>query len=268
MRIAMNDQRAGLLAAVCLLGMTIAPGAIAQGNPNPDATALRVGLSTRYPPIAFQKDGELAGLEVDLARGVSTEIGKPITFEVMEFDELIPALEAGKIDVIMSGMSVTQKRSQRVAFVEPYMRVGQMALIRAGDFSRFVDKGALNVSDAKVGFVQGTTGARYVAAALPSASKVAVGTSEEGVKALRTKSVDVFIHDAPTVWRVSLDPKETELLALYEPLTEEYLAWAVRKDDTNLKGALDAVVKRWKDNRNMDSTVNRWIPIRVEIKPQ
>ncbi len=264
MRMTSRSERTGLFIALCLLGSAAAPWATAQENA--DATPLRVGLSTRYPPVAFQKDGQLGGLEVDLARSVGADLGKPIKFEVMEFDDLIPALQAGKIDVIMSGMSVTKKRSQSVAFVEPYMRVGQMALVRADDFSRFVDPGSLNASGAKIAFVEGTTGAAYVAASLPKATKVAVDSSDAGVKALRTSSADVFIHDAPTIWRVSLDPKERELLALYEPLTEEYLAWGVAKDDTNLKGALDGFVKRWKDDGRMDSTVNRWIPVRVEIK--
>ncbi|MDG2308773.1 MAG: transporter substrate-binding domain-containing protein [Candidatus Binatia bacterium] len=266
MRKTMSGKRAGLLVALCLLGMTIAPWAEAQENP--DATPLRVGLSTSYPPVAFEKDGQLGGLEVDLARAVGAEIGKPIEFKTMEFKELIPALQAKKIDVIMSGMSVTEERAKSVDFVQPYMRVGQMALVSSEEFSRFADPGRLNASGAKIGFVQGTTGGRYVAASLPKATKVAVESADKGVAALRDGSIDLFIHDAPTIWRVSLDPKERELLALYEPLTEEYLAWGVRKDDPNLKGALDGFVTRWKENGQMDSTVNKWIPVRVEVKAQ
>ncbi len=229
-------------------------------------SALRVGLSTRYPPVAFTKDGELAGLEVDLARAAGEHIGKPIHFEVLEFDELIPALRSKKIDVIMSGMSVTEQRKEKVAFTEPYLRVGQMALVRADDFSRFVAPDGLNQSGVRVGFVGGTTSARYVAASLPRVTRVPVAGADEGVEALREGAIDALIHDAPTIWRVSLDPNERELLALYEPLTEEYLAWGVRKDDPNLKGALDAFINQWKGDGRMDAVVNRWIPVRVEIK--
>jgi len=260
-----------LALGLCVLGLAIASfstATLAIAQEDSDASPLRVGVSTRYPPVAFQKDGQLDGLEVDLARAVGEGIGKPIKFEVMEFDDLIPALQAGKIDVIMSGMSVTAAREQKVAFAEPYMRVGQMALIRADDFSKFVDPDGLNASGTKVGFVEGTTGARYVAASLPKPTKVAFEGADEGVAALRAGSIDVLIHDAPTIWRVSLDPKERELLALYEPRTEEYLAWGVAKNNTNLKAALDGFVRQWKDDGRMDAAVNRWIPVRVEIKPQ
>jgi len=266
MRRRTNGKRTGLLLALYLLFAWIAPAAGAQESP--DAPPLRVGLSTRYPPVAFEKDGRLDGLEVHLARDVASELKRPVTFQVFEFGELIPALRAGKIDVIMSGMSITPKRAEKVAFIDPYMRVGQMALVRADDFSRFADPGSLNASGARIAFVEGTTGARYVAASLPKATKVAVGGADEGVEALRTGSADAFVHDAPTIWRVSLDPKERELLALYEPLTEEYLAWAVRRDDPQLKAALDGFVERWKADGRMDAAVNRWIPVRVEVKPR
>lgn len=250
----------------CLLGSTIASEAIAQNDP--DTPPLRVGLSTRYRPIAFSESEQLAGLEVDFAHAVGNEIKKPVEFKVMEFDALIPALKANEIDVIMSGMSITKTRSGQIDFAEPYMRVGQMALVRADDFSKFAAPGSLNSSGTKVGFVEGTTGARYVAASLTKPTKVAVPGADEGVAALRDGSIDVLIHDAPTIWRVSLDPKERQLLALYEPLTEEYLAWGVRKDDTSLKAVLDAFVKRWKDEGRLDAATNRWLPIRVEITPK
>lgn len=256
--------RGGLLAVLLVTAVGVPD--LAKAGENLDATPLRVGISTRYPPVAFRRDGQLAGLEVDLARGVGEELGKPVRFEVLAFDDLIPALEAGKIDVIMSGMSITAARARRVAFVEPYLRVGQMALVRADDFSRFVEPGSLDSAGVRIGFVEGTTGAHYVAASTKKATKVPVKGAEEGVAALRAGRIDVLIHDAPTIWRISLDPKEREILALYEPLTEEYLAWAVRKDDENLKQALDGVVKRWKETGRLDAAVKRWIPVRVEIE--
>lgn len=267
MRVTTSNKRSCFLLLGCLAlvwSLALPPSAPAQENA--DAAPLRVGLSTRYPPVAFEKDGGLAGLEVDFARGIGQELGKPVQFESMEFDDLIPALEAGKIDVIMSGMSITAKRGQSIAFAEPYLRVGQMALVRSDDFSRFAAPGSIDVDGARIGFVEGTTGARYVAGHTTKATRVAVDSAEQGVQALRDQKIDVFIHDAPTVWRVSLNPNERQLLALYQPLTEEYLAWAVRKDDPALKGALDGVVKKWKTDGRIDATVNRWIPVRVEVK--
>src|SRR5215831_6165331 len=90
-------------------------------SPMPALPALRVGLAPQYPPIAFTQDGRVTGLEVDCAHGVAGELGRQVTFIELDWDALIPALEAGQIDIIMSGMSITDARAQRVWFVSPYL---------------------------------------------------------------------------------------------------------------------------------------------------
>lgn len=254
--------------AVPALVAAFAAAALSHGAARAAEDALRVGIASDYPPIAFRRDGKPTGLEVDLARKLGEELGKRIELRTFAFPELIGALRAKKIDVIMSGMSVTPERSKQVAFIEPYLRVGQMALIRAADLSRFVPTSELLSTSARVGFVERTTGEALVREKFPNAEPKAYPGAPEGVAALRRGEIDVFVHDAPTIWRVSLDPHERELLAIYEPLTEEFLAWAVRPEETDLKAALDGVVRRWKQGGWLDATVNRWIPVRVEIKPR
>jgi ABC-type amino acid transport substrate-binding protein len=95
--------------------------------------ALRVGLAPHYPPIAFQQQGRFTGLEVDCARGLEVELGRRVALVELDWEALIPALESGTIDVIMSGMSITEARARRVRFVSHYLRVGQMAMFRKVD---------------------------------------------------------------------------------------------------------------------------------------
>jgi ABC-type amino acid transport substrate-binding protein len=100
------------------------PGAAATGQTQSDPTRpgaplLRVGITPNYPPLAFQKQGALSGLEPDLARAVGRELGRPVVFVERPWQILIPSLEAGEIDVIMSGMSMTEARQHRVWFVQP-----------------------------------------------------------------------------------------------------------------------------------------------------
>src|SRR5499433_2904553 len=101
--------------------------------PRTSLSALRVGITPNYPPLAFKQQGHLAGLEVDFARGVEVELGRPVALVELAWDALIPALESGMIDIIMSGMSITEARTQRVWFVSNYLRVGQMAMFRKAD---------------------------------------------------------------------------------------------------------------------------------------
>ena len=119
------------------MGMTAAPGAQAADAP------LRVGIAPIYPPLAFKKGGELTGIEPEFARRLGERLGRPVTFTELSWDDLLVALRDGRVDVVMSGMSVTAARKRKARFIEPYLEVGQMALIRNDDFGRLSERGAL-----------------------------------------------------------------------------------------------------------------------------
>ena len=131
----------------------------------------------------------------------------------------------------MSGMSVTPRRSELVSFATPYLQVGQMAIVRSADESRFLSTDAYDQDGVRIGFERTTTGSKYVLETMKSAKPVEYASKEDGLEALRTSKIDIFIHDAPFIWRTTGSPlaPSTGLSGRYTPLTEEYLAWAVRK---------------------------------------
>jgi ABC-type amino acid transport substrate-binding protein len=271
-----------VLAVAAMLVLSACAGGRAGDADGPDAGAgvrpplpdsgyatLRVGVATNYPPLAFAQDGKIRGIEPDFVRQLSEDTGIAATIVELPWEGLIDALRDERIDVIMSGMSMTRARSRLVAFVEPYMRVGQMCLIRADDIARLASPTVLFTRPWRVGFINGTTGELFAQKALPKATRIGFDTIEDGVAALHAKRIDYFIHDAPTIWRVTTDPvfRDDALLGLYQPLTEEYLAWAVRQDDEALLRFLDAVVQRWKDDGTLHRIIDRWIRVRLELRP-
>jgi polar amino acid transport system substrate-binding protein len=227
---------------------------------------LRVGISPDYAPIAFEKDGELTGIEPEMARMLAADLGRSLEFIERRFPELVPALEAGEIDVIMAGMSVTPERSRRVAFATPYLTVGQMALVREADLAIVGRPKALRSRGARVGYEKGTTGARFVHAELDTADAREYENPDGGVAALRAGEIDYFIHDAPTIWHFALDRSDEGLSGLYTPLTQEYLAWAVARQNVELRDQLDGVLANWMKEGRLSPVLLRWIPLRVEIK--
>ena len=237
------------------------PGLLGDGRP-----VLRVGVAPDYPPVVFEQDGEIMGIEADLARLVGDSLGRRIEFARFPFSELIPALERGDVDVVMSGLSITPERAERVAFTEPYMEVGQLTLIRARDLGRFSRIQGLQRIGARVGYERGTTGERYVATELTRSESFGFDSVEEGLRSLRADRIDYFIHDAPTVWRIAGDPRQRDLYGLYRPLTEEQLAWAVRKQDDALRSLLDATLAHHRREGMIDPIVQRWIPVRVTLR--
>jgi polar amino acid transport system substrate-binding protein len=163
----------------------------------------------------------------------------------------------------MSGMSITEARARRVWFVSHYLRVGQMAIIRKADRLQLGSTALLTLTRRRVGFVTGTTGAAYVQENLPQAQHVPLGSTDEGLRALRAGEIDAFVHDAVTAWRVGDNEANDTLTSSFSPLTEEYLAWAVRKTDEALHRDLEAVLERWRHSNHLQELFHKWLRFRV-----
>nr|WP_232364921.1 transporter substrate-binding domain-containing protein [Campylobacter aviculae] len=85
-------------------------------------TDLKVGIATNYKPFDYKIDSKLTGFDVDLVEEIAKKNGIKITWVETNFDGLIPALKAGKIDMIASAMSATDERRQNVDFTQPYFK--------------------------------------------------------------------------------------------------------------------------------------------------
>jgi polar amino acid transport system substrate-binding protein len=230
------------------------------------AAGLKVGVSADYPPMAFKQEGKIVGIEADNAKAVGALIGQELTLIDMPFTQLIPALKAGDIDIIMSGMSITAPRSAEVLFTDPYMQVGQMAIMSTDKVGHFSQPWAMFSDGVRIGVEPGTTGAEYVDAQLPKAQVTFYQDSAAAFSGLRNNEIDLYIHDAPTSWQLATSSDYGDLISLYKPLTKEQLAWAVRKDDGLLAERLNDALKTLKHNGTLGYIFNRWVPVTVEVR--
>lgn len=94
---------------------------------------LKVGMEISYPPMEFLDEAKReSGVDVELARALGAALGVEVVFVDMPFDALIDAVEIGKVDVVISAMTVTEKRSQRIEFI-PYLESGYGILVHKGN---------------------------------------------------------------------------------------------------------------------------------------
>ncbi len=102
-------------------------------------------------------------METEFAILLGNTLGRDVLFVEMPRTELINAL-LGEIDIVMSGMTATTTRQVRVSFTDPYLKIGQVAMMRARDASKYNSLASIRECSAGVGVVKGTTGEAYVRA--------------------------------------------------------------------------------------------------------
>jgi len=219
-----------------------------------------VGVTPDYAPVIFKTNEQMTGLEADLARRLAAELRRPIQFVEISWERQIPALLEGKIDIIMSGMTITQARQVRITFSQPYLTSGLMIAFTAKNASKYTSLKNIMESVPVVGFVAGTTGEVYARDKFREGNRmVPVKSSNEGALALKNGRIDIFVYDAPSiVWIVS--ENEAELKRLPELLNTEYLGWGLRRDDRELLMTVNGLLNKWKNDGTLKETILKWLP--------
>jgi ABC-type amino acid transport substrate-binding protein len=227
--------------------------------PAPKGAVLRVGVAPVSPPMIFKEGKNIVGLEADLAQALGRELGRPVHFVELPWESLLDALGEDKIDIVMSSVSITRGRQFRVAFSEPYLRVGQMALVRADEKFRYlVFKDSL--AKQVIGVKPGTTADLLVQQEYPRAKRKHFKTGEEAAKALLNKKIDLYFSDSTLVWYLAGVYEGQGLTVAPTVLTDELLGWAMRRSDESLRASVNAFLSHAKENGELNRMTLRWIP--------
>jgi polar amino acid transport system substrate-binding protein len=220
---------------------------------------LIVGTSANQPPLnATTKEGEIIGFDVDLSRQMADAMGVRLRLAAMPFSELLPALEAGEIDMIVSGMTITPERNFRVAFAGPYLISGKGILTKKKTLRTLKDASQMDSPDRTLAALKGSTSQGFVEEALPRARLIPTEDYDQAVSMVIQEKVDAFIADYPICVLSVLRYPGKELAALVAPSSYEPLGIALPPNDPLLvnwvnnflgmlegRGELDRLKKRW-----------------------
>ena len=164
----------------------------------------------------------------------------------------------------MSGMSITKMRQVRIEFSRPYFRTGQMALTRNKYLKRIPHNyyGIHGMSIwARFGVVRGTVGETFVQQNFGRAKKIVpYETSRQAAEDLSKGRIDLLIHDGPIIFLLAAENETRGLAVIRSLLSEEYLAWGIRKNDLELLEAANNFVDMMIKKNELDPIINRWIP--------
>ena len=224
-----------------------------------DQPVLRVGVSPDAPPIAFHRDGRIVGIEPDLGQALVDHFRRPLVLVPMDWESLIPALLDGRIDAIMSGMTITPARQVRVAFSDPYMRSGLAAAARRGDLPKYKTRDDILRAAANVGVRGGSTAESWARSNLSFANVASYPSIQDAARELSQGRLDLIVSDIPQVaWAVSEYSGNVQVVRVR--LTQEDIAWAFRPQDTRLRDAANGALAGWRQDGRLQAILLRWIP--------
>lgn len=202
----------------------------------------------------------MVGLEADLARALAAEMGREVVFVERSWDQLLPSVNAGQVDIVMSNMTITNERRIQADFTDSYLQVGQMIMVRSGDYNLFRDPQIIAMLDTRIGVEPGTVSDAFVQRYCQRATPVAVKGPEHAVDQLVKNRIDVFIHDAPVIWNQSSMAASRGVSMVPKPIGSEYLGWAVQRGNNEMRNAANAALAKWRKNGQLARMVNRWVP--------
>ena len=215
-------------------------------------------MELAYPPFETKDEqGNPSGVSVDFMKDFGEYIGKEIRIENISFDGLIPSLQTGKADMVMSSMTITEERKETVDFSEPYANA-LLAVLTNKD-SQITSVDDLNQEGKKVAVKTGSTGYLYAQEHLKNAEIIALQDESACVMEVSQGKADGFIYDQLTIyrnWQNNLDTTN----AVFIPFQDvEPWGIAVKKGNTELLDQLNEFIETYREDGGFEELTEKYL---------
>lgn len=252
-----------VLVMVSLLGLagcggTKTPNAPAQNGSGSANTAssenvLKVGSDIAYAPMEYMNTQQQPeGFDVDLMNAIGKDLGYQVKFESGTFDGLIPALNSGKFDAIISSMTITEERAKTVQFTNRYFQATQSIAVKQGS----PIKSEADFKGKKIGVQLGTTGQDAVEKMGLTPQKYE--TAPDALNDLINGGIDVAVIDSPVVAYFIKQNPDKKIVTIPGNFDQEYYGIAVKQDHKALADQMNASLKKLMDNGEYNKIFKKW----------
>ena len=237
------------IAAFVLAAMLLCACLTACGSSAPTldsvkkAGKLTIATSPDFPPFEeLQSDGSVTGIEIEIMELICQELGVTLDIQQMNFDTVLPGIQAGKYDVGVSGISVTPKREKNVKFTVPYCLAAQaIVVLETSDI-----QGKADLTGKKISVQSGTTAETFCMENNYDISSFAANTDAE--MALTSGKVQAWVIDdltaAEMVAAYNAENPDVELVILEEAMTTEPYAFAFNMKSGDLVEAINPIIQK------------------------
>lgn len=220
---------------------------------------LVLGTSGDMEPMSYARaDGKVVGLDVDIARFMAQAMGVTLTTKTLPFTELLPALQRGEVDVVISNLTITPKRNMSVAFVGPYMTSGKCILTEQEALARAQRAEDLNTPETRIAVRKGSTSEDFVKTLLPQATVLTADNRDAAVELVSSGQAGGMLTDYPICMSTLKNNPDAGFVSLFSLLSYEPIGIALPGNDPLLVnwtenflvrmealGALDEIGQRW-----------------------
>lgn len=235
-----------------------AGGNTAQNNSTEAGDPLVVAMELAYPPFETRDDaGEPTGVSVDLMKAFGEYIGRDILIENTAWDGLIPSLQTGAADIVISSMTITEERKGLVDFSDPYANALLAILANADSDITSIDD--LNQAGRVLAVKSGSTGHMYAEKNLPEAQLLVLPDESACVTEVAQGRADGFIYDQLTIYRNWQNNPDTTS-AIFIPFQDvEKWGIAVQKGNQELLGQLNAFLADFQDKGGYEELTEKYL---------
>jgi len=217
-----------------------------------------VGMSADYAPYEFHYIDEngkdvIGGFDVDIANEIANSLGVELVIQEMDFDALVAALPAGKIDLVISGMNPTEKRAKVVDFSEIYYNSQHGILVRSEDVDKY--KTFADLEGVKVGTQLGSTQEQISRNEIPNADLQLLNNVNNLILELKAGKIDAIVMEKPVA---EMAVKSNPELAVGNPIYEEESggnAVGIAKGNEELLAKINEVIKKLNESGKMDEYI-------------
>jgi polar amino acid transport system substrate-binding protein len=220
------------------------------------AKVLKVGSDTAFAPFEFQDENskEYVGFDMDLIKALGKQMGVEVQVQSMGFDGLIPALEAGNIDVTISAMTITDERAKKLNFSKPYYKSGLSVVVKTdnNEIKSFKD-----LDGKRIAVQIGTTGATE-AKKVKDAKVREFNTAPEAFIELKNGGVDAVVNDLPVNEYYISKTASKDAKIVGEPLSAEEYGIATAKKNTELADKINKAFDELKKNGEYEKIYVKW----------
>jgi polar amino acid transport system substrate-binding protein len=238
------------LLAALFMSAAVMLGAAPQGALAADA--LKVATDATFPPMEYTQNGARTGFDVDLMNALAKAMGKEVAWTDIDFKGLIPGLVAHRFDVAISAIYITPARAQVVDFTQPYYAGGLVALVKADS----PIKSIADLNGKKVSVQVGTKSVNFLQEHYPQVHRVEVEKNEEMFDLVGVGRADAAVTGKPAAYQFART--RAGFRVLDEQLTTEKYGIAVRKDEPQLRDALNAALEKIKADGTYATLVKKW----------